>query len=217
MKLMNIRPYTDNVPSHISWFRDRAHWGSLSPIAPSNPSAPLKFWADNSLVFNNFWAQFGQSSVPYQFLAREAGNGKPKLTPIGSKEFFDTYGSSKSLVETYKEFSFMFPLGVPYLVTKEVPTQEASTVNVEGGTEPALDYPVELKSDTLFLVDPKTGNFGVINYQEFVKFAREVTKNTDPQKIETIKAICAAPAMSATDKIKAIRVVVQDAPQFVTI
>jgi hypothetical protein len=211
---MNIRPYTDNIPSHISWFRDRAHWGSLSPIAPSNPNAPLKFWADNSLVFNNFWAQFGQTTVPYRFLARDA-SGKPLLTPIGSKEFYDTY-TSLATVNTYKEFSFMFPQGVPYLVTKEVPTQEASTVNVEGGTTPAIDYPVEFKDDILFLVDPKTGNFGVIQYQEFVKFAREVTKNTDPAKVETIKGICAS-GMSATDKIKAIRVVVQDAPQFVTI
>lgn len=215
MKLMNIRPYTDNVPSHISWFRDRAHWGSLSPIAPSNPSAPLKFWADNSLVFNNFWAQFGQSSVSYRFLARETGNGKPKLTPIGSKEFYDTYADSLSIVNTYKEFSFMFPLGVPFLETREVPTREASTVNVEGGTVPVLDYPVEFRSDTMFVVDPKTGDFGVINYQEFLKSAREVTKNTDASKVETIKSICNA-SFPAGDKIKAIRVVVQDAPQFVT-
>lgn len=215
MKLMNIRPYTDNVPSHVSWFRDRAHWGSLSPIAPSNPNAPLKFWADNSLVFNNFWAQFGQTEVPYQFLARDS-SGKPKLTPIGSREFFETYGSSKSVVETYKEFSFMFPLGVPFLETKNVPTREASTVNVEGGTTPALDYPVEFRTDTMFVVDPKTGNFGVINYQEFIKSAREVTKITDEQKVETIKGICGS-GIPAADKIKAIRVVVQDAPQHVTI
>lgn len=216
MKLMNIRPYTDNVPSHISWFRDRAHWGSLSPIAPSNPAAPLKFWADNSLVFNNFWAQFGQTSVPYRFLAREAGTGRPKLTPIGSREFYETYAESISIVNTYKEFSFMFPQGVPFLVTQDVPTSEASTVNVEGGTSPALDYPVEFKTDTMFVVDPKTGNFGVISYQEFLKSAREVTKNTDAVKVETIKGICGS-GISAGDKIKAIRIVVQDAPQTVTI
>lgn len=212
---MNIRPYTDNVPPHISWFRDRAHWGSLSPIAPSNPNAPLKFWADNSLVFNNFWEQFGQSEVPYKFLARD-NFGKPKLTPIGSRDFFDTYGTSRSVVETYKEFSFMFPAGVPFLETKNVPTREAATVNVEGGTVPAIDYPVEFRTDTMFVVDPKTGDFGVIHYQDFLKSAREVTKNTDAQKVETIKGICAA-GIPAADKIKAIRVVVQDAPTAVTI
>lgn len=215
MELMNIRPYTDNIPPHISWYRDRAHWGSLSSIAPSNPSAPLKFWADNSLVYNNFWAQFGQSSVPYQFLAREAGTGKPVLTPIGSREFYETY-TSKSIVETYKEFSFMFPQGVPYLVTKELPTREASSVNVEGGTTPAVDYPVEFRSDTMFVLNPKTGDFGVIHYEDFIKAAREITKTPDVQKVETIKNICAS-TIPATDKIKAIRVVVQDAPPIVTI
>lgn len=214
MGLMNIRPYTDNVPPFIAWYRDRAHWGSLSSIAPSNPAAPIKFWADNSLVFNNFWGQFGQSEVPYTFLARDE-NGKPKLTPIGSPDFYATY-QSLATVNTYKEFAFMFPLGVPYLEVKKVPLKEAATVNVEGGTLPAIDYPVEFRTDTMFLVNPKTGDFGVIHYQDFIREARSVVAASDEDKIRIIRSICDS-TMPAKDKLGAIRVAVQEAPKLVTI
>lgn len=211
---MNIRPYVEVTPPHIKTFRDRADWGSQSAIAPSNPAAPMQFWADTSLQggqYNTFdWGAFlTPGSRAYRFIARDAA-GKPKLTPINGKEFYATYGSSLSVINTYREFSFMFPLGVPYLVELQVPTTEASTVNVEGGTLPARDYPVEFRTDTMFVIDPKTGDVGVIQYQEFVKAARGVVQQTPEMKVQIIKSLCDAP-QTAEQKLQAIRVVAQQA------
>jgi hypothetical protein len=212
---MNIRPYVEVTPPHIKTYRDRADWGSQSAIAPSNPAAPMQFWADTSLQggqYNTFdWGAFlTPGSRAYRFIARDAA-GKPKLTPINGKEFYATYGSSLSVINTYREFSFMFPLGVPYIEEKQVPTSEASTVNVEGGTLPARDYPVEFRTDQMFVIDPKSGDVGVIQYQEFTKAARSVVTLTDDQKIATIRGICDSP-MPAAAKLDAIRVAAQKAP-----
>lgn len=206
---MNTRPYTDNIPSNISWYRDRAHWGSQSANAPSNPNAPMQFWADASMHFGNWWESYGgNDSRVYRFIARDS-TGKPKLTPIGSVDFLITYSSSNAIVSTYKEFSFMFPNGVPFLEFAAVPTTQGSTVNVEGGTLPARDYPVELRTDTMFVLDAK-GEVAVIHYQEFIKAARGVVQQTPEQKVAIIKSLCDSP-QPATQKIQAIRVVVQEA------
>jgi len=212
---MNIRPYVEVTPPHIKAYRDRADWGSQSAIAPSNPSAPMQFWADTSLQggqYNTFdWGAFlTPGSRAYRFIARDE-KGKPKLTPIGSQQFYATYSSSQAIVNTYREFSFMFPFGVPYLEEKLIPTNEANTVNVEGGTLPARDYPVEFRSDTMFVIDPKTGDVGVIQYQEFVKAARSVVALSDDQKVATIRGICDS-SMPAAAKLDAIRVAVQKGP-----
>jgi len=205
---MNIRPYTDNIPSNISWYRDRAHWGSLSPIAPSNPNAPIQFWADASMQFNWWEAFAGNDSRVYRFIARDSA-GKPKLTPIGSADFLITYSNSSALVSTYREFSFMFPNGVPFLEFTAIPTSQAFTVNVEGGTLPARDYPVELRADTMFVLDDK-GEVAVIHYQEFIKAARGVVQQTPEQKVQIIKNLCDSP-QGAKQKLQAIRVVAQEA------
>ncbi len=211
---MNIRSYVEVTPPHIKTYRDRADWGSQSAIAPSNPSAPMQFWADTSLqggAYNTFdWNSFlTPGSRAYRFIARDA-SGKPKLTPIGSQQFYATYSSSLAVVNTYREFSFMFPAGVPYLEEKLVPTNEANTVNVESGTLPARDYPVEFRTDTMFVIDPKSGDVGVIQYQEFTKAARSVVALTDDQKVATIRGICDSP-MPAAAKLDAIRVAAQKA------
>jgi hypothetical protein len=217
---MNIRPYVEVTPPHIKTYRDRADYGSQSAIAPKNPNAPMQFWSDTSLQGGagllDYWSSFlepaatPQGTKAYKFIARDE-KGKPKLTAINSRDFYATYESSLSIVNTYREFSFMFPLGVPYLEEKQVPTTEASTVNVEGGTLPARDYPVEFRTDTMFVIDPKTGDVGVIQYQEFIKAARSVVTLTDDQKIATIRGICDSP-MPAAAKLDAIRVAAQKAP-----
>lgn len=206
---MNTRPYTDNIPPNISWYRDRAHWGSLSAIAPSNPNAPIQLWADASLIFGNWWDAYGgNESRVYRFIARDAA-GKPKLTPIGSADFLITYSNSPALVSTYREFSFMFPNGVPFLEFAAIPTAQASTVNVDGGALPARDYPVELRTDTMFVLDAK-GEAAVIHYQEFIKSARGVVQQTPEQKVAIIKNLCDSP-QGAEQKLQAIRVVAQQA------
>lgn len=207
---MNIRPYVESTPPHIRTFRDRADWGSQSSVAPRNPNAPLQFWADTTLsgVTGFDWNTFlTPGTRAYRFIARDE-NGKPKLTPINSMEFYATYSTSLSIVATYREFSFMFPLGVPYLEEKQIPTSEAMIVNVEGGTLPVRDYPVEFRTDTMFVIDPKTGDVGVIHYQEFTKSARSVVALTDDQKVATIRGICDS-LMPAAAKLEAIRVAAQ--------
>lgn len=177
--------------------------------APSNPKAPMQFWSDASTHYGNWWEAYtSNAGRVYRFIARDA-NGKPLLAPIGSSRFFNTYATSKTICDTYTEFAFMFPQGVPYLVYETVPTSEVATVNVEGGTLPARDYPVEFKSDTMFVLDA-SGEAAVIHYQEFIKAARGVVQQTPEMKVQIIKSLCDAP-QTAEQKLQAIRVVAQEA------
>lgn len=207
---MNTRPYTDNIPPNVSWYKDRKDWGMKNlNTAPSNPKAPMQFWSDASTHYGNWWEAYtSNAGRVYRFIARDA-NGKPLLAPIGSSRFFNTYATSKTICDTYTEFAFMFPQGVPYLVYETVPTSEVATVNVEGGTLPARDYPVEFKSDTMFVLDA-SGEAAVIHYQEFIKAARGVVQQTPEMKVQIIKSLCDAP-QTAEQKLQAIRVVAQEA------
>jgi len=204
------QPYTSIIPRNIAWYPSVAAFASTGAVAPIDNSRPRKLWRDNSPYpsVENYWRGFAsvQQEKSYRFIAR-AADGTPLLCPIDSQEFCGTYGLNMAqiaVVNTYREFSFMFSGGVPYLASAAVPAMWAD-LNM-GGFGAPIDYPVDLPTNILLAVE--NGEVVAYDYQEFLRVAKPPQMG-DFERLALIDRIRQAGAPHA-EQIKAIRAICTD-------
>lgn len=210
---MALRPYTDFIPRNIAWYTP-TNWPNVT-AAPSNPSTPRQLWRDNGVVWESQGTgKWWEVAQPLDQLAPRTytvfvfnTDGTPSLTPIDSAEFLATY-SSKSAVETYREFRFRFPSGVPYTKQITVPASQAGELNF-GGTLPATPYPVTVPTDHVFFVE--NGLIVGQDYQEFIR-ANQPPPMGDDQKYAVMGSIFARTDLSIPQKLGMFRQLLMDRP-----
>ena len=165
---MAYRPLTDLVPRAIPFYLTEGEYiGAVGTGANKNPNLRPKQWRDNALLWTggNWWETPSlEGTKSYQTFATDA-NGAMLLTPIESQKAYETY--SGTVINTYREFKDMFPVGVPYLVTIELPKAEAVEFNY-GGTGQPWGLPVIITSDLMIVMD-SDGKWKAVQYQEFVQ------------------------------------------------
>ena len=206
----NQYPYTHLVQSSVAWYPP--HLDVFNGLgAPKDPTSPNKPWRDNSFLAGGNWWNPAPPATDrvYRVIATDA-QGAPLLTPIGSSDFYATY-TSLSVVNVYKEYAFMFPAGVPYLVNLTVPARFATSMNF-GGTEPGYGYPIALRSDFL-LLPPSFGADGTVQciyYEDFLAQAKPRGLNYD-QMIVVVRNVLAS-GLSSEYMVQQIRLAVQNSP-----
>lgn len=199
-----VKHVTTAVPRGVAWFHETLKpWNGTG--LPGDPRRKFKPWRDNDLVDSqggwnfsgNWWDSIegGSSERAYDFIAKDE-NGKVLLTPIESAPAYNTY--SQSALNSYREFKFMFPQGIPYVV-KHTIDEDDKEINFVG-TRPGFDYPIKVESNQMLVV--VEGAVGIVDYQEFNKNARPAVK-TDEERIALVKKLVDAP-MNASDKVAAI-------------
>jgi len=188
-------PLTSIIPAGTWWCRDVADAAAKNIIGmPGNPARPKKFWRDNS-VTAAWWMPSGQT---YTMLARNA-DGSAKLTPVGSEAFLRSY-TSLSVVNTYRQYSFLFPQGVPYTVQREVAAEDADLNFV--GTDPAIDYPLSVWANHMLVIEG--GQVVVYDYQEFARTKSVPATLTTDQRLMAIANVLRS-AMQRDAQLAAIR------------
>lgn len=203
------QPYTSLVPKHIAWYPSVADFASKGGIAPIDNTKPQKLWKDNSPYpsVSNFWGSLGGGDREYRFIRRgvEGGPnvGAPALCPIDSPLFLATY-TSLAVVNTYREFSYMFPQGVPYLISRKIPAEHVD-INL-GSNGQTIDYPVELPSNIMLVVE--NGDVVAYDYQEFLRVAKP-PEMPAADRLKLIDTVRQSP-MPAGEQIKAIRAICTD-------
>lgn len=201
------QPYTSLIPKHIAWYPDVATFARSGMVAPIDNTRPQKLWRDNSPAAPGlYWASLSASARPYSFIARDQ-NGTPLLTPIDSPDFYRTYSATMAqdaVVRTYREFSFMFTAGVPYLAQGAVTAPNAD-LNL-GSNGITIDYPVELGSNIMLILE---GNSVVAyDYQNFLRMAKP-PQMPDAERVKLIDQVRQS-GMPADQQIKAIRAICTD-------
>jgi hypothetical protein len=165
---MGYRQLTDLIPQGIAYYPTlEAYIGAVGTGAITNAARRPKPWRDNTLLYSTgFWWDMPslEGTKQYRTFATDA-SGALLLTPIESAQAYETY--SLTVINTYREYKDLFPSGVPYLVTIELPKSEASEFNY-GGTGQPWGVPVVLNSDTIIAMD-SDGKWKAIQYQEFVQ------------------------------------------------
>lgn len=194
----------DLIPNGINFYKNEADWAAKTPNpAPRNPSKPTKLWRDPSPIYQNFWGAFMAAPITYKFFARTP-LGTIALTPIDRNNPLFTGTYNYTVVNTLVENAFMFPQGVPYLVSRALPVEEAMEINIAGNPSlPMVDFPVKEGS---FVFIPTADGKSVTAYEdeEFRKMAKP-PRMSDEERISVVKKIIESPVMSAGDKIGAIR------------
>lgn len=194
----------DLIPPGLAWYKNEADWASKAPglPAPRNASKPTKLWRDNAPVWG-FWGAIMSAPINYKFFARNSA-GNIALTPIDRTNPLFTSTYNYTVVNTLVENAFMFPQGVPYLVTKSLPSDEAMEINIQGDPSvPMVDYPVK-EGSFIFLPTPDGKSVTAYDDEEFRKMAKP-PKMSDEERLVVVKKILESPVMSASDKIGAIR------------
>lgn len=199
---MGFRLLTDLIPREVPFYPTESDYiGAVGTGANKNPARRPKPWRDNSLLYSTgFWWDMPslEGTKQYRTFATDA-NGALLLTPIESAKAYETY--SLTVINTYREYKDLFPGGVPYLVTIEVPKQEASEFNY-GGTGQQWGVPVVLNSDTIIAMD-SDGQWKAIQYQEFVQKMK--ANLTSPEAMfEAIKKIVQATEAQGRSKADAV-------------
>lgn len=208
------QPYTSLVPKHVTWFPDVATFARAGGVAPIDNSKPQKLWRDNSPYpsVGNFWGSLGSQDREYKFIARQHPGiaGSPlKLAPIDSPAFYATYAASmaqRAVADTYREFSYMFPQGVPVLESVKVPTESAG-INLGLPIDGVVaDYPIDLPSNIMLVVE--NGEVVAYDYQEFLRIAKP-PEMPAADRLKLIDTVRQSP-MPAGEQIKAIRAICTD-------
>ena len=96
---------------------------------------------------------------------------------------------------------------MPYLETVTLAANDAIDPNPLG-SQPGIDYPVELPSDTMLVLDAH-GEVAVVDYQEFAS-ANKPPMQTDDERLIAIQRVVSGPG-NATDKVQKIRLIVTNA------
>lgn len=207
------QPYTAFIPHNIAWYTP-TNWPNTT-AAPSNPDTPRQLWRDNGVVWEaQSPTKWWEPAVPLEQLAPRTytifafnADGTPALTPINSQAFLQTY-TSKSVVETYREFHFRFPAGVPYTKQITVPAVEAGNLNF-GGKTPETPYPVQIPTDIVF--EAKNGTIVGTPYQEWLK-DNQPPPMTDEQQLALVAAYLGRQDFTAAQKKSMIRQLLMDRP-----
>lgn len=199
---MGFRLLTDLIPREIAYYpTEELYIGAVGTGANKNPARRPKPWRDNSLLYSTgFWWDAAplDGVKQYRTFATDA-NGALLLTPIESPQAYETY--SLTVINTYREYKDLFPGGVPYLVTIEVPKAEAAEFNY-GGTGQPWGVPVVLNSDTIVAMD-SDGKWKAIQYQEFVQ-KMKTNLATPDQMFDTIDKIVQATKAQGRSKADAV-------------
>ncbi len=207
---MSFKPYTTLIPPQVRWFKDLADFGKGGLITiPGNTNQQYRAWMDQSAAnytrdyFTGFYSNTTYSKT-YKFIARDSA-GYPLLTPIDSKEFLDTYAADTMLppsIRTYRQYSYMFPKGVPFTETKTLYFEQDKLDEPNfKGIKPGWDYPVLIKpTDMLVVVD---GEVQTISVEDFIKMV-SVRNVSYEQKLDLVKKIYDRTDMNAKDKCAAI-------------
>jgi hypothetical protein len=138
-----------------------------------------------------------QQAISYKFIARDPVSKKVLLTPIESREAYNTY--SASALAAYRSCAFIVPNGVPYLVERTFSSDEVREVNFSGSTV-VVDYPVELPTDRLLV--PLDGDLEVMTIPEFLALATPPPMSA-AEKVQAILQILDT-SMSAENKLLAV-------------
>lgn len=199
---MGFRPLNDLIPREVPYYPTEGQYiGAVGTGANKNPDRRPKPWRDNSLLWStgNWWdVPTLTGTKQYRTFATDA-DGNLMLTPIESAQAYETY--SLTAINTYREHKDLFPAGVPYLVTIELPKQEASEFNY-GGTGQPWGVPVVLNSDTLIAMDTD-GKWKAIQYQEFVQRQKASLSSPDAM-FDTIEKIVVATKQQGRSKADAV-------------
>lgn len=199
---MAYRPLTDLIPREVPYYpTEEQYIGAIGTGANKNPARRPKPWRDNSLLYStgNWWDMPSlEGTKQYRTFATDA-NGGLLLTPIESAQAFETY--SLTAINTYREYKDLFPSGIPYLVTIEVPKVESVEFNY-GGTGQPWGVPVVLNSDTMIAMDVD-GKWKVIHYQKFIEKMRSAF-TTPEAMFEAIKKIVTATEQQGRSKADAV-------------
>lgn len=215
---MGFRQLTDLIPREIAYYPTMENYIGAVGTAPNQNSARRpKPWRDNSLLWStgNWWDVPTLEGVKqYRTFAVDAG-GNLMLTPIESPAAYETY--SLTVINTYREHKDLFPAGVPYLVTIELPKAEASEFNY-GGTGQSWGLPVVLNSDILVAIDAD-GKWKAIQYQEFAQKQKAALTSPDAMfdVIEKIVVATKQQGRSKADAVVAMRRVLISPATAVTI
>lgn len=215
---MGYRPLTDLIPREVPYYATEEQYiGAVGTGANKNPARRPKPWRDNSLLWNggNWWDMPSlDGTKSYRTFAVDA-NGALLLTPIESMQAYETY--SLSVINTYREYKDLFPGGVPYLVTIEVPKAEAVEFNY-GGTGQPWGVPVALNSETLIAMD-SDGKWRAIQYQEFVQKMKTnlATPEAMFDAIEKVVVATKTQGRSKSDAVSAMRRILISPPTQVVI
>lgn len=209
-----MRPYTDFIPRNIAWYT-ATNWPNVT-AAPTNADTPHQLWRDNGVLWEMQAAARKWWEPPPSLdlmPAREYtvfvfnADGTPALTPIDSKPFLATY-TSLSVINTYREFAFRFPTGVPYTRQVTIPASQAGNLNF-GGTRPANQYPVQIPSDTIFFLD--NGAIVGQSYEQFIR-DNQPPPLSDEQKVTLVLSTGARPDLNFTQKVGMFRQILMERP-----
>lgn len=204
---MSAQPLSTQYLSGIAWYADVADFAAKGGIGlPGNPSLPHKPWRDPlARQISSWWNPVATGVArTYRMIARNP-DGSPKLCKVGSLEFFATY-TSLAVVSVYRDDRpFLFSAGVPYLVDVTVPAEQ-SDINMQG-TKPAVDYPIELRSNIVLVPNPSApGGIEAWDYQQFLQATRP-TPASPAEVRQRALAVLSGP-MSDRDAIDAVRVII---------
>lgn len=189
------RPITDFYP--VWWVRDIAHAAEKNFIGkPDYPNRRPKFWRDD-MVLLRLW---DTGPREYKVIARN-DDGSVKLTPIGSKLYYDTY-TSLNQTRVYEQYSGSFPAGVPYLEKMVVPEEDVD-LNF-GGVGKPYDYPFKLEAGFILVPQP-SGDPQAWGYQEFAGAVSVPASMTLADRRSRIARIASNTAINDTAAIQAIR------------
>lgn len=198
---MGYRPLTDLIYKEVSYYpTESAYIGAVGTGPNKNPARRPKYWRDNSLTYaQRFWWEppVLEGSKQYKTFAVDA-NGSLLLTPIESPQAYETY--SLTVINTYREHKDLFPAGIPYLVTIEMPKAEALEFNYGGVGQP-WGVPVGINTDTM--IAPDLDGWKAINYEEFIRLQKS-NLDTPEKMFAAVKAIIAATESQGRSKSDAI-------------
>lgn len=199
---MSFRSLTDLIPREVAYYStEELYIGAVGTGANKNPGRRPKPWRDNSLLWSggNWWDTPTLDGVKqYRTFAVDA-SGALLLTPIESPQAYETY--SLTVINTYREYKDLFPGGIPYLVTIDVPKVEAAEFNY-GGTGQPWGVPVVLNSDTMVAMDAD-GKWKVIHYQAFIQ-KMKANLVTPEQMFDTVDKIVQATKAQGRSKADAV-------------
>lgn len=198
------------IPPTISYYPTKQEYegtGGVGTGAPVDNTKPYKAWRDNSAWYpNSSWFGGGPSMVNYTTFAIHRDTNALQLHAIDSPAFLETY--SLTVINVYREYRHLFTKGVPVLTTLTLEQKEASEFNY--GYNGKFTPPPAVINTNIMLAPGPDGEWMAIDYQAWLQIQRTANQLTDEQKVTKVVAIGTNPALSAKDKISAMRVVLRE-------
>jgi len=203
------------IPNTIAYYPTKQEYegtGGVGTGAPVDNTKPYKPWRDNAAWYpGSSWFGGGPQSVAYTTFAVHP-NGALQLHAIdipgksSSQAFLQTY--SDAVIRTYREYKHLFPNGVPVLTELVLDSSSAAEFNY-GSNGKFTPPPAVIPTNIMLAQGPE--GWMAIDYQAWIRIQREANKTTDEQKVAKVMEIGNGPG-SASDKVSAMRVALQDSP-----